>query len=474
MRMRPRRVALPYAAFLTVIVLIAFAARPALQERPACLTSDELARALADAIRAARFGDTEDFGQNDGRPVAELPSLDLSVVAFPRGCAPAYANVLFSRDMPDGHRARIDPVSFDVTDVRWVRDRVDPVTGESILWQKGADWSELALQDLVEGRTGARFVVPYPASSVKVLPAIGVLRLVDQGTVSLDDPLEHDGRTESVMTWLDEMITVSSNEATFALTRLLHDHGEIEAEEPAGQEALPCTERTERRETRNAIHDALDGVGLVTLRYGRTRPCDGSFFNSARSGVGHHHMTSWDAVRLLWLLDPAAPTPTWNVRGRPVSAGLLSDASRRLLVSRLLGQQALHEALSTTVTCGKPGRVEGIPARLPDRWFTSPAEGDYSVRIGELRMSNDARPCNSAADVTFAHKTGLTENYGSNFGIVRGLEATGARRHYLIGLFTNLGSRYARDCETGGLCYTQRIPALGKAIDEFLTAKLEP
>lgn len=474
MRTRPRRVALPYTASFTAIVLIALAARPASQDRAACLTSDELTRALTDAIRAARFGDTGDFGQNDGRPVAELPSLDLSVVAFPRGCAPAYGNVLFSRDMPDGHRARIDPVSFDVTDVRWVRDRVDPATGESILWQKGADWNRFVLEDLVEGRTGARFVVPYPASSVKVLPAIGVLRLVDQGTVSLDDPLEHDGRTEPVMTWLDEMITVSSNEATFALTRLLHEHGEIAAEEPAGQEALPCWERTERRETRNTIHDALDGVGLVTLRYGRTRACDGSFFNSARSGVGHHHMTSWDAVRLLWLLDPAAPTPAWNVRGRPVGAGLLSDASRRLLVDRLLGQQALHEALSTTVTCGKPGRIEGIPARLPDRWFTSPAEGDYSVRIGELRMSDDGRPCSSAADVTFAHKTGLTENYGSNFGIVRGLEEAGAGRHYLVGLFTSLGSRYARDCDAGGLCYTQRIAALGKAIDDFLKARLEP
>jgi hypothetical protein len=61
--------------------------------------------------------------------------------------------------MPDGHRARIDPVSLDVTDVRWVRDRVDPVTGESILWQKGADWSGLALQDLVEGRTESEIYI---------------------------------------------------------------------------------------------------------------------------------------------------------------------------------------------------------------------------------------------------------------------------------------------------------------------------
>jgi hypothetical protein len=458
-------------AFVAVTAGSAAAAQPR-----DCLTSDELSQAVLTAVREQRFHETRDFLQNEGQPVAETPSLDISVIAFPEGCAPAVANILLSRDLPEGYRASIDAVTFEVNGVRWMRDRRDARTGESVLWRKGADWDAQRLTPLAPGRPGIRFVVPYPASAVKILPAIGVLRLVDRGAVRLDDPLDHDGRTASVLTWLDEMITVSSNAATFALTRLLHAHGEIVAEESDAERARPCDERTARRETRNALHEVLDRVGLDTLRYSRTRPCDGSFLNSAGAGVGEHHMTSWDAVRLLWLLDQSAPVPSWQVAGRPVPGDVLSAASKQLLVDRLLGEQALHEALSSTLTCGQPGRAEGIPARLADRWLTSPAAGDFSVRLGETRHTEDVRSCNERAEVLFAHKTGLTENYGSDIGIVRGLAAAPGRpatRHYLIGLLSNLGSRYTPSCASGGLCYTQKIPALGKAIDDFLAARLE-
>lgn len=436
-----------------------------------CLTSDELSSALVGMVRAQRFAETEDHLQNGGAPVADVPSLDLSVIAFPDGCEPAVANVLLSRDVPLGVRVSFDAATLDARGVRWVRDVRDPVTGESVLWRKGADWSTHRLEPLVPDRDGIRFVVPYPASAVKTLTAIGVLRLVDAGVVGLDDALAHDGREASVLTWLDEMITVSSNVATFALTRLLHDRGVIVSEESEDTRGRPCAERTERDETTNALHDALDAAGLRTLRYGRTRACDGSFLNSAGSGVGQHHMTSWDAARLLWLLDDRAPAPSWQVDGRPVDRRLLSPASRQLFVQRLLGQQGLHEALSSTVTCGREGRAEGIPARLPARWLAGATDGDFGARIGEARMSDDVRPCQAAAEVAFAHKTGLTENYGSDIGIVRG--EGDSRRHYVIALFSNLGSRYVPACATGGLCYTQKIPALGKAIDDFLKARLE-
>jgi hypothetical protein len=457
-------------------LLVALAASPGLAQPPGCLTSHELGQALLETVRAQQFHETEDYLQNHGLPVAETPSVDVSVIAFPEGCAPAYANVLLSRDDPEGHRVTIDRQTLEAEGVRWMRDRRDPKTGESVLWRKGADWDLARLEPLLPDRHGARFVVPYPASAVKLLPAIGVLRLVDRGVVSLEDPLVHDGRTANVLTWLDEMITVSSNGATFALTRLLHEHGEIVAEEPDEQRARPCEERTERRETRNTVHDLLNASGLRTLRYTRTRPCDGSFLNSAGAGVGQHHMTSWDAARLLWLLDESAPPPAWTIEGRRVDAALLSPASTRLLLDRLLGEQALHEALSTTATCGQPGRAEGIPARLPERWLANPAAGDFGVELGDTRMSADVRPCQKAADVHFAHKTGLTENYGSDIGIVGGLSrdgGAGRRRHYIVAFFSSLGSRYTPACATGGLCYTQRIPALGRAIDDFLKRRLE-
>jgi hypothetical protein len=82
--------------------------------------------------------------------------------------------------------------------------------------------------------------------------------------------------------------------------------------------------------------------------------------------------------------------------------------------------------------------------------------------------------------VEFLHKTGLTENYGSNGGIVRELPGK-PRRHYIIVLLSNLGFRYYDDAvasflkpdkgEDGypntatGISYTQRIPALGQALD---------
>jgi hypothetical protein len=85
--------------------------------------------------------------------------------------------------------------------------------------------------------------------------------------------------------------------------------------------------------------------------------------------------------------------------------------------------------LSTPLTCGIAGRAEGIPADLPDRWYADPAGGDYGVTIHETRYTADARPCDAATEVLFAHKTGL--------------------------------------------CYTQKIPRMAKRIDDFLEARLE-
>jgi len=162
-------------------------------------------------------------------------------------------------------------------------------------------------------------------------------------------------------------------------------------------------------------------------------------------------MSAWDTARLLWLLDPDAPSPAWKTpAGAPVDAGFLKPESRRLLLD-LLAEQAFHDALSTTALCKMPRTRKGIPALMPERWIDG--EGRPVVAIGRGvadrlvaadagtpadELGADVRECNAQAEVTFAHKTGLTENFGSDVGIVRGIPGR-ARRHYIVSFFSNLG-----------------------------------
>ncbi|HEY9643645.1 MAG TPA: hypothetical protein V6C57_24360 [Coleofasciculaceae cyanobacterium] len=85
------------------------------------------------------------------------------------------------------------------------------------------------------------------------------------------------------------------------------------------------------------------------------------------------------------------------------------------------------------------------------------------------------------AEVSFLHKTGLTLNYGSDAGIVESLPGK-PYRHYIIAFLSNLGYRYADPAfanrtsypysdPVGGIAYTQRIPALGKQIDDGIKAQ---
>lgn len=192
------------------------------------------------------------------------------------------------------------------------------------------------------------------------------------------------------------MITVSDNDATTRLVALLH---RLQLVEPLQQRLIAC--------------------GLPTLRLEGTQP-NGGWGNGAGSGVGKIHMTAWDSARLMWLLDPAAPPAPWLAAGPP----LVSTASRERLYGWLCDQK-LHHILSSASITDLPGWVPGIPA-----------------------------------DVLYAHKTGTTQNYGSDAGIVRARPP--ARRHYVVALLSNLGSRYAPHEKAS---VTWRIPALGAAVD---------
>lgn len=197
---------------------------------------------------------------------------------------------------------------------------------------------------------------------------------------------------------LEPMIAISDNDATDACVALLH-----------------------RTRMIDMLNQRLADLGLATLQLRGTTPA-GGWRNADGAGVGRIQMTAWDTVRLLWLLDADAPPAPWLPRGTT----LLRPATRDHLRS-VLARQQLDHILSSGSLRGVPGWLAGLP---------------------------DAPQ--------FAHKTGNTDNYAADAGIVRSGDT-----HYIVALLSNLGKRYAphERCAT-----TWRLPALGAAVHRLLTA----
>lgn len=175
--------------------------------------------------------------------------------------------------------------------------------------------------------------------------------------------------------------------------------------------AIGAIRRDAQGECHNEVQQLFARLGLPTLRLVNTRP-DGGWGNAAGAGVGQLQMTAWDTVRLLWWLDPDAPAAPWL----PAHAPRLSAESR--------GQ--VLRALAAQTLC----------VLMPE---------------------------SLATELCFAHKTGTTENYAADAGIVRAMAPQ--RRHYLIAMLSNLGSRYGAPAA--------RLTALGAAIDAALKQWLE-
>jgi hypothetical protein len=346
---------------------------------------DNLAAALLRAVHRQDFASTDDRWQ-PGRPLGLMPSIDLALVVFAPGHAPRWANVLFSREHAAGVVARIAVDAGPVRNIRFDADQRDEHL-ESPLWAPGADWSRRDFAPLWGPLEppGLRFVAPYPASLLKLMVAVGVGLAVDAGRCAWPD----------VQDTLEPMITVSSNEATDECVALLHRTGMVDA-----------------------LNARLQALALPTLRLLHTTPA-GGWRNADGAGVGRIHMTAWDTVRLLWLLDADAPPAPWL----PPGTTLLRPATREHLRGVLQRQQR-DEILSSGALRGVPGWVRGGP--------DAPA---------------------------FAHKTGTTDNYASDAGIVR----TGGL-HYLVAVLTTLGRRFAPHarCAT-----TWRLPALGAEIERI-------
>lgn len=399
-----------------------------------------LAQALLEAVRSQQFERTAD-AMRGGGPVEQHPSIDLAVAAFPPDAPPVFANVLFSREYPQGLVAGIAPDAGAVRQIAFLADQRD-AQGNSIAWWPDSDWSRLSWQPLT-GEGPQRFVAPYPASLLKLMVLVAVARLVDQGRSDWQQGLVYQGRERPVGNWAFDMTAISCNTSTSALVAHLHACGMLAPESGT---------------MRHELHRLFESLGLRGLRLANTQP-DGGWGNGAGSGVGQIQMMAWDTLRLLWLIDPAAPPAPWLPAGlTPLLRG------SRAHVLHCLREQGLHHILSSSVLAGLPGWVPGLPAKLPQRWLRP----DGSAWLGEdLRFPGDLRWQREHDMLEFAHKTGNTENYSANAGIVRGVGT--ARRHYLIALTSNLGSRYAAG---PGCATTWRLPALGAVIDARLHAWL--
>ncbi len=323
--------------------------------------------------------------------------------AGPRGGRSALAaNILFSREHPQGVVARFGPAGGGfgpVANLRFVAD-VRNAAGTSVAWQPGADWARIEFPPLFAppglGADAPRFVAPYPASLLKLMVAVGLGLAVDARRLLWAD----------VMPQLEPMITVSDNDATDRAVALLHRAGMVEALNRTLQQTW----------------------GLPTLQLNRTT-ARGGWRNGDGSGVGQIHMTAWDTVRLLWILDPQAPPAPWLPPGTTTLAPATQD---RLLA--VLAKQQLDEILSSGALRGLPGWVPGLP--------DAPA---------------------------FAHKTGTTENYGSDAGLVAGPDGL----RYAVALLSNLGSRYRPrfvGADDDRAATTWKLPALGAAVHALMEA----
>ncbi len=443
----------------------------------ACAQSP-LETALLAAVRDAHFENVVDFGAGNetrpvqaylgqpAKPIAHPPNVNVAVLQLDeKGNLADRAYVILSRDYPNGLIVPLDE-NLGATSVRFLRWDIDRANGGTFssdgkqLTTKG--WTNdpplTAADELVPGRTNAaiQFMAPYPASLFKSMVAFHVMRMVDAGKISLATEYAYsvaDEKTDArkIRDWLDAMLTVSDNHATSALLKMLHDKNEIE---PLNRE--------------------FRELNLPTLQINGTNPQTGRGWSTSQI-----NLTAWDIARMFWLIDGGAEK-FWNAAdGQPVTANILSEDSRAFL-KKTLSEQAFNECLSTANFPGAKNVRPGIPARVAGRWINS-TNGHVIVREtedGNLDYGMDIRAANARAEVNFAHKTGLTFNYGSDAGIVTSLPGK-PFRHYIIAFVANLGHRYADEVfvnrntfpafdAVGPIAYTQKIPALGKAVDEAL------
>jgi len=94
---------------LTACACLLIASLSAAAAAPPCLTNDALASFLQTAIANSRFNETWDLVYN--ATTRNINNVDVSVISFDDSyaCPPAFANVLLSRDFPQGRISSMGP-----------------------------------------------------------------------------------------------------------------------------------------------------------------------------------------------------------------------------------------------------------------------------------------------------------------------------------------------------------------------------
>jgi CubicO group peptidase (beta-lactamase class C family) len=373
-------------------------------------------------------------------PIQQQPQINATVLELDAaGHIVSSGTVLMSPQYPHGVVVPVDR-NFHTTAVRYRQ------------WDD-AGWYANHGQgtvDVVPGREDASldFMLPYPASVLKLMVNFGILRLVDQGVIGLDDTYAYAPTTISslcggassntVRGYIDASLTFSSNAASCALIKLLWDHNAVDA-----------------------LNQEFQNLGLETLQLAGTNPVNGGHWANTIT------MSSLDAAKLLVLVNGAGGTLWTAPDGTAVTNAVLSPASH-LLFNTELGQQGWNWMLSTPNFCGRGYPAPGIPQTVASRWIAP----DGTVTVDGNHFGQDVRPCNQAAQVTFEHKPGWVNNSGADAGIVRSLPGK-PYRHYVITVFSNLGDQYQdpdRPATPAGIVpveYTQKFAQLGQAIDQY-------
>ncbi|WP_089959195.1 serine hydrolase [Lentzea xinjiangensis] len=376
-----------------------------------------------------------------GKPLHQTPNMDAAIIELnPAGQPESVANVLLSPQYPNGVVVPVEDKSLATDQVRY-------------RWWDDTEWDVnggKGTRDVLAGRENAPidFSSPYPASVLKLMVGFGVLRLADQGKIDLDADYAYDPNpvreacggpsVKRVRQHFDEMITKSQNESTCALIKLIHDLGSWDA-----------------------VNKSFADLGMPTLMVTGTIPGNGGrWIGSNMSGL--------DTAKLLLLVNGGLGVLWTTDAGKQVTRNELSASSRRVF-QQALADQGHNEMLSTPNWCGRDYPVQGIPQQVPARWI----QPDGTVKVGDAVYDRDVRPCNEAAEVTFAHKTGWVDTTGSDAGIVKSFRGKDNRR-YVVVVFCNLGTDYVdadRPADPPGVfpvLYTQKYAKLGKAIDDIM------
>ncbi|MCO6004450.1 class A beta-lactamase-related serine hydrolase [Actinoallomurus purpureus] len=373
--------------------------------------------------------------------IHQQPNVDVTVLELDgKGRPVSSGTVVTSPTYKDGVIVPVDR-NFHTTAVRYRH-------WDTNLWNTGNGQGDT---DVVPGRENAPidFMSPYPASTLKLMVGFGILQLVDNGTIKLDDTYAYQptqasdlcgtATTDTVRNYFDRMITVSDNGSACSLIKLLNDKGAIDG-----------------------LNQTFQDIGLEALQLKGTNPANGGTWTS---GI---NMSSLDTAKLLALVNGVSGTAWTAPNGKPVTSDVLSASSREFFMKEL-GDQGWNNVLSTTNYCGYTYPTAGMPQRISQRWIG--ADGTVTVNEDPTdgKYLYPVQPCQDAAQVTFAHKTGISENAVSDAGIVTSLPGKPNRR-YIIAAFSNLGYRYIdanRQDIQPSVNRTEKFAILGRTMDTY-------